>query len=237
MALQLINNKPNPLYLFTVKEVFDVANTLFPQEERETIGLNYVYLDFCSDESVSMKLPQMNFQHYRQCWKDCTFVALTILPSPLQTPHHVHEDGSIEMMPGREGPVRTYYDGSSIASLVRTAVTVINHELGTITTQCPRGLDFTDEAEHAIQAIYGDFKRVKITDVQQTDHHSTNLYTLYNMLAMSGLRQPRTQLDAAAWRAEVMDVLKIAEADAEPGRKPSSPPITGDAPVYRKRYI
>lgn len=237
MAFSLISNKPNPLYLFSIREVFDVANEFLPQEEREAIGLNYVYLDFCSERSLRQALPLMNLEHYRECWKDRTFIALTVLPSPLRTPHHVNEDGSLEMMPGRDGPIRTYFDGSTISSLVRTAVTCINHEYGTITTQCPRGLEFPEPVEETIAAVYGDFKRVKITDVQQTDEHSSNLYCLYNMMAMSHLRQPRSHIDVAAWRSEVMDILKDHEAAEAANDAKTAPAATAPTPIFRKRYI
>lgn len=142
------------------------------------------------------------------------------LPTTLKIRHHIHEDASMEEQPKRKrGPMRTYFDGSSIKRLGHAVAICIDQNAGTITTQCPKGYDLNPRAAALLTKIFPGYTHDTIRHRQQEDQHSCGPLTLRNIFAFAGVMDPVETVDIKAWRAELSrgleDVDRYAEANPD----------------------
>lgn len=198
---------PNLMYIFSSAETKMLLEAYAPPQEYLWQGtlITIVGRHFCHPMLAERMKERLRM------WRGIGLVKKVVIeatfPTTLIEPHHILEDGTQVDQPGREGPFRTYFDGSFINKLGHAVVVCIDKESRTITTQCSRGKDFAQSGEDILHDVFPDYERLTIRTVQQTDVHSCTAYALYNVLAMAGVKPVRDDLDILEWRAELLDKL------------------------------
>lgn len=244
---------PNPMYIFR-------------EEERDV--LKGVYMRAGLVDSSSVRLGNINFRHktgslsfklnnrghpdvigietlFSSIQEDGAekIILDGFFPSTLNIPHHIHEDASREDFPERKGPMRTYFDGSSLQTLGHAVAICIDNIAGTITTQCPWGYDFSEMGEEILQGAYPQYGRITLRHKQQEDTHSCAVLTLHNMFSMAGIHPAQEKIDIRAWRSELLGHLRGHEEKHGPVAEEF--PLTPDElrssyghtnPIFRQRY-
>lgn len=204
---------PNLLYLFNRLEEKLLIDWYLPLSMREEFSIAVSHVNF-NHASTGMNAEEI------LKWSEQAPARKVILNASFQTtlkvPHHIHEDGSMEEMPGRVGPFRTYFDGYAIQNLGHAIAICIDKDAQVITTQCPKGYDLPAYAEIILRRRYPDYERATIRMQQQKDHHSCLPLTIYNMLSLAGAKQAKAEIDIIEWRRELLTTLENIEATANP---------------------
>lgn len=205
--------KPNPMYLFSSAEEYLLTGHFIPKKmAREfSIAVNSIRLD--NEFGIVFAgalLRDFERSDYQTLVLSCCF------NTTLKTPHHIHEDASMELTPDREGPFRTYYDGSSVDRLGHAIAVCIDKRDGLITTRCPKGYDLSDRNKSLLLRHLPDYDHVNIRERQQYDEHSCMSYTIYNMLAFAGVKSLYAPIDILDWRGEMLDTLEGIEKSIKP---------------------
>ncbi len=203
----LPNPRPNPMYLFSSYEAIiltDIYRSVHGVSE-EGVLFSRLHCIFNEESLPDDTILQIREDMFTDADK---IIYRALFPTTDQTPHHIHEDGSRENQSGRDGPIRTYFDGSYIENLGHAVAICIDRKGGTITTQCPNGYDLPEEGKEILESVCPTYQHITMKAQQQKDAHSCVPLTLYNMFAMAGIYLPQQTIDIQAWRSELLQVLK-----------------------------
>lgn len=236
---------PNPMYIFTKIEERILRSFYIPIDYREKHSLTVFNASFAYPQKrrsdVKKYISGMSVNHDK-------IIISGGFRSTLTVPHHIHEDGSMEEQPGRKGPIRTYFDGSSIAQLGHAAAICIDKKQGTITTQCPKGRELDKRAVKLLGEIFQGYSHETIRFHQQEDQHSCVALTLLNTFALAGVMPPQQSVDVMAWRSTLLHDLKrlekvsVSSPDSdlkkafEQNRTILAQTYHGTLPVYCQKY-
>lgn len=241
------HNRPNPMYIFTSIEAQLLRSIYVPDQYRRKNSLALVTVPFVA----AWTDPDDVRDYIIDKAGDADKVIITgVFASTLKTPHHIHENGDMEETPGREGPIRTYFDGSSLTQLGHAVAIHIDRPERKITTQCPKGYDLEPFAAKLLDTIFAGYAHETVRQKQQTDQHSCLPITLRNIFAHAGVMPPANAFDIGAWRSELLDELHRlqiyaqksgidtlqctfqANDDALAGRR-----IGSKVPIYARKYM
>jgi hypothetical protein len=202
--------KPNPMYIFSPTEAGLLRSLYVSAKYREKNSLVILGVPF-----VSVKDPDDLKIYIEGMSEDADRIIISgVFATTLKTPHHIHENGEMEEQPGREGPIRTYFDGSSINNLGHAVAICIDRSERTITTQCPKGYDLETQAANILDSVFKGFAHHTITHKQQEDQHSCLPLTLRNIFAFAGVMPAKEKIDIMEWRGELLDELRHLHAYA-----------------------
>lgn len=235
---------PNPMYILSGRETAVLTDIYM----REHGDLSNVYVGSTSFailpklRSLGTRLVRAMLSDIRNEAESAQKIILNAgFLTTLKTPHHIHENGDGEDQPGREGPIRTYFDGSHINNLGHVVAISIDKEAQCITTQCPWGNDFPEPAENILRDVFPNFDRVTLRAKQQKDLHSCGPLTLYNIFSMAGIHEAKVNIDIQAWRSELLEKLEAFEVvHGAIKQKPEAACLEEYGhlnPVFHQRYI
>ncbi len=239
---------PNPMYIFSSWErrflmaVYQRASSaVLPTTKFGTVNFSFArswnpkLLE--EDTALVEALPKTAQAPTEKLILEASFSAM------LNIPHHIHKDGRREDQADRSGPIRTYFDGSHIASLGHAVMIEIDHNVKTVTTQCPRGYNFPEQGEKILHGIYPTYERVTLRLNQQKDSHSCAALTLHNIFARAGLHDFQEEIDVKSWRSELLGALERYETHYNVKEPPFLTPsekreVFGSCnPVFHQRYV
>lgn len=204
------DNTPNPMYLFTRLETELLVQSYVPADYRRRHGIEILNIALrCSNvlerDFVTRKLSALPEETEK-------IILRGIIPTTLKVRHHIHEDGGMEEQPKRkDGPLRTYFDGSHIAQLSHAIAVCIDRNAGTITAQCPKGYDLNPKATATLDKLFPDYGHETYRHRQQEDQHSCGPLTLRNIFAFAGVMEPVAKVDILSWRADLLGGLREYE--------------------------
>lgn len=237
--------KPNPMYIFSSIEANILRSYHVPKDYREENSLVIFSVPFHYSKKNRSEVKQyvagMSQIHDK-------IIISAGLPSTLTVPHHIHENGSMEEQPGRKGPIRTYFDGSSIKNLGHAVAICIDKTQGTITTQCPKGNELPSKAAKLLNEIFKGYSHQTVRHKQQEDQHSCAALNLRNIFAFAGVLPPQEKVDVMEWRSELLsDLARLKKISRMPGqdslknafdreRRAMAASFQGNLPIYCQPY-
>ncbi len=240
----------NPMYIFNRLEQHILKGLFVPEKMLAARGT--VLSEAILHPDVMDMLDTSGDVTYRDClladWRgnaaDQSVRSILIqasVPTTRKHPHHIHEDGCAEDMPGRPGPFRTYFDGSYVEKPGHAVLIHVDKKEGLVTTQCPRGYDMTALGEEIIADVFAGYERRTVRDVQQTDVHSCVPYTLRNLFAAAGVLTYDPHPDIMDWRKTLMTringVSSMHQEIADFIQKEREQLQNDVVPIYRRPYI
>lgn len=251
-ALQTAAEKePNPLYILMEAEVRTLLSLYISDiyQGRNKLWLGHAVL---RDDIMNVEEGGQSYRQYiKSEWKRALadpdtdkLIVRFSTDSTMKVPHHIHRDGNFEEIPGREGPLRTYYDGSFIEHLGHAVAVCVDKIEGSITTQCPRGKDISPLAEEMLSETFAGFTNTAVREVQQTDVHSCMFYTLKNIFAFAGMEimpADGCDNDVKKLRKAILNdidyICRISQPLSEMITGMRNKEQKGIVPVYRLPYL
>lgn len=247
MVFAVSDLAPNPMYIFTNLQLNLLTQSFVSEDhlKRHSIRIFEAFLG-CTNK---LERDYAQEKIAEEASKADKIIIRGRLPTTLKIRHHIHEDGSMEEQPKRRrGPMRTYFDGSSIEHLGHAVAVCIDQSAGTITTQCPKGYDLNPKATALLGKVFPGYAWETVRYRQQQDQHSCAPLTLRNIFTFAGVMAPAETVDIMAWRAALTDRLEDYDryAEANPATTTAAVvkcdnmlnfKIYGDnIPIYRRRY-
>ena len=205
-----MTRRVNPMYTFTDFEIEALCSIYQRHSGVSNDRLVFREIDFRDKNTNKIKNPILQLLQDKNAYADTEKIIYNAyFPTTLTIPHHIDEGGNKIDQPEREGPIRTYFDGSYISSLGHAIAIEIDNKNQKITTQCPHGYDFPIQSEFSLTRPYPNYDRVTLRHKQQQDSHSCTALTLHNMFAMAGFHEVQSSIDIQSWRSELLSTLEF----------------------------
>ena len=202
------NKEINPFYLLSEWEVAPLIEIWKNHANVKSHSISFLKLDLMFNNRVTPSTAQKQLETDKENaakeGRNKTIYAVTA-PTNNTESYHVHKDGFMTAVEGRNPQIRSYFDGSQMSSYGHSIMISINHDTQRVVVKDPKGNDLNDDTKRLLLDVYPDYAITIDRRCQQFDNNNCYSHTLHNMLAMAGFVDANDKLDINDWNKEIRD--------------------------------